>query len=132
MSMQTPSSATPVSTTLHQSSLVERPITAVGPIHWLRKNLFHSWLDTALTVIVGIVTVSALSRFLGWATSEAQWTVITANFRVLMQGLYPIDQGWRLILSVTLMAALAGLSWGVWGRMVARTLILLLLATLLF
>src|SRR5260221_3409957 len=124
---------TPTSTTTpHQLSPVERPITAVGPIRWLRKNVYRSWLDTLLTLIVGVVVVSVLSRFLGWATSEAQWTVITANFRVLMQGLYPIDQGWRLVVAVILMTILAGISWGIWGRMFTGTAIALVVGTVLF
>src|SRR5512146_2020703 len=99
----------------------ERSESATSPIQWLRKNLFQTWFDALLTIIVAVVLVSLLIRFFMWTTSEAQWTVITANFRVLMQGLYPVDQGWRLVVAVILITTLAGISWGIWGRMFASS-----------
>src|SRR5262249_48227088 len=110
----------------------ERPETATSPIQWLRKNLFRTWFDALLTVIVAVVLVSLLIRFFTWTTSEAQWTVITANFRVLMQGLYPVDQGWRLVVAVILVTVLAGISWGIWGRMFVSTGLALVVGVLLF
>ncbi|MEP7289457.1 MAG: amino acid ABC transporter permease [Chloroflexota bacterium] len=120
---------TSTSTTTPTAVPVQRPIAAAGPIHWLRNNLFRSWLDTLLTIFVGIVAVSLISRFFQWITSEAQWTVITSNFRVLMQGLYPIDQGWRLVVAVIVIVALAGISWGIWGHMFTSTTIMLVVGT---
>jgi general L-amino acid transport system permease protein len=110
---------------------VERPKLVSGPIHWLRRNLFRTWLDTLLTLIVGVIFISLMSRFWEWTTTEAQWTVITANFRVLMQGLYPVEQGWRLVAAVVVITVLAGISWGIWGRMFASTAVALVVGTVL-
>jgi general L-amino acid transport system permease protein len=96
---------------------VERPITASGPLAWIKKNLVRTPGDALLTLIVGFIAISGLIQFVGWVTTQAQWMVVTVNFRTLMQGLYPIDQSWRVALSVVLVASLAGISWGLWGRL---------------
>src|SRR5688572_4471626 len=104
---------------------VERPPTNKGVVHWLRNNLFRSPLDTLLTVIVGIVVVYLGVKFFAWVTTEAQWAVVTQNFRVLMQGLYPVDQSWRVVVAVIWITVLSGVSWGIWGRMALRTAVAL-------
>src|SRR5947207_15377998 len=90
--------------------------TRTRPFTWLRKNLFRTLPDTILTIIVAVILAAVVSRFLQWAVGEAQWAVITENFRVLMQGLYPVDQGWRVVLSVAFIMVLAGASAAIWGR----------------
>ena len=30
---------------------VQRPVTAIGPVRWIRKNLFNNWYNSLLTVI---------------------------------------------------------------------------------
>jgi general L-amino acid transport system permease protein len=113
------------SATTTSTSAIERPRQTSGPIHWLRQNLFRTWFDTILTFVVAVVVLLLLARFIEWATVQAQWAVITANFRVLMQGLYPPEQSWRLITCVILITLLAGISWGVWGRLLLRSAIIL-------
>jgi general L-amino acid transport system permease protein len=49
-----------------------------------------------------------------------------------MQGLYPVEQGWRLVVAVILITVLAGISWGIWGRMSISTGLILLTGALLF
>jgi general L-amino acid transport system permease protein len=109
-----------------------RPETPRGILAWLRRNLFRTWLDSLLTLIVVYIVFSLLLQFVHWATAEAQWTVITVNFRLLMQGMYPIDQGWRLALSVVLVTILAGASWGIWGKIVRTAAILFVAGVVLF
>ncbi len=108
------------------TNALEPPRTARGPLAWFRKNLFHTWFDSLLTLIVAVIVVSLLVRLVEWVTSEAQWAVVTDNFRGLMQGLYPIEQGWRLALAVVIAALLAGASWAIWGRMTRGALVTLI------
>ncbi|PJF32097.1 MAG: amino acid ABC transporter permease [Candidatus Thermofonsia Clade 1 bacterium] len=103
------------------ASRVTRPVTERGTLIWLRKNLFRTPFDTALTVILVIVGGSLLIQFFEWSISQADWTVITVNFRILMQGTYPADQGTRLGLSVALITLIAGVSWGIWGKLFRST-----------
>jgi general L-amino acid transport system permease protein len=105
---------------------VKPPIQS-GLVYWLRKNLFRTWFDTLLTFLMGYVAVTAGAQFLQWAVVEANWQVVVVNFRVLMQGQYPGELGGRLALAVVLIVVLAGVSWGIWGRLFRTTLISLVI-----
>lgn len=61
-----------------------------------------------------------LKGFAVWATTEAQWRVIPANMALYMVGLYPSEQYWRIWLLFGSLVVLAGLSWGVIGRNLAK------------
>ena len=90
------------------------PVTVVGPIAWLRKNLFSTWYNVALTLLAAWLLYLLLAPALEWATTEARWGVIEANLTLFMVGQYPRDQLGRVWLTIFILAALLGLSWGVW------------------
>ncbi|WP_408903927.1 amino acid ABC transporter permease [Neoroseomonas marina] len=96
------------------------PLTAVGPIAWLRTNLFSGWLSTAVTLALGYLIVRAVIGFVDWAfinaiwsvpvspTGVAQtqacrdlqgsgacWAVVTEKHRFMLFGTYPYEQHWR-------------------------------------
>ena len=78
----------------------------------LRSELFASPLDGVISVAL-IVGLAAAALGLGhWATTQARWAVIQANSTLFTVGRYPEPQQWRLWLLTTLLAAAAGLSWG--------------------
>jgi general L-amino acid transport system permease protein len=92
------------------------PRGTVGPIAWLRKNLFSSIVSSLLTgLIAGLLIVFALG-VARWATTEARWDVVTANLRLLLVGQYPAGEAWRIWLSLAILSVLTGLSAGVFGR----------------
>lgn len=90
------------------------PRSSIGPLAWLRKNLFNSWYNSLLTLVGAIVIFSLLRSLLDWATHDARWGAITSNMTLFMIGQYPRDLLWRIWLTVYLLAVLVGLSWGVW------------------
>ena len=90
------------------------PVTVVGPLAWLRKNLFSTWYNIALTLLAAGLLYLLLKPAIAWATTEARWGVIEANLTLFMIGLYPREQIGRVWLTLFLLAALLGLSWGVW------------------
>lgn len=92
------------------------PVTVVGPIAWLRKNLFSTWYNILLTLVATGLLYLLLAPAIEWATTQARWGVIEANLTLFMVGQYPRDQLWRVWLVVFIFAALLGLSWGVWKR----------------
>jgi len=92
------------------------PAHQVGAIAWLRKNLFSSWFNTLLTIILGLLLVRTLVGFLTWATTTAQWAVIPANLPLFFVGRYPAAQYWRIWAIVGILALLSGLSWGIVSR----------------
>ncbi|MBN1139734.1 MAG: amino acid ABC transporter permease [Anaerolineae bacterium] len=87
-------------------------------MRWLRRNLFNSWLNTLLTIVSVWLIYVLVSGLLRWALTEARWGVITQNLRLFMVGRYPIDQVWRVSVSVLIISFLLGLSWGAWGGVV--------------
>jgi general L-amino acid transport system permease protein len=83
---------------------------------WLRRNLFSTWYNALLTVLCLALVALAGRSALEWALGQARWEVITANLRLFLVGQYPAAATWRVWACVGLLAALIGLSYGVWGR----------------
>ncbi len=111
-----------------------RPILSAGPLAWMRKNLFATPMDIALTIIVGIILVVMTVSFLGWAIGQANWFVVTRNVRLFMAGTFPLDEIWRVDL-VALLAAF-GVGWSVYAflrppRWILWAMLILALALLL-
>ena len=100
------------------SQALKRPRTSIGPLRWLRRNLFNSWANSLLTIVAGWLIYLLVSGLLRWALTDARWGVVTENLRLFMVGRYPIDQVWRVSVCVLLVSFLLGLSWGAWGGVV--------------
>jgi His/Glu/Gln/Arg/opine family amino acid ABC transporter permease subunit len=92
------------------------PILAVGPLAWVRNNLFSSWTDAALTVIATLTIVGILSSFFQWTIGGANWFAVTLNLRLLMLGRFPTDTQWRVLLLALLTAFTVGLGLAAWAR----------------
>jgi len=97
------------------------PKISVGPMAWLRENLFSSVLSSLLTLVVGGLLLLVLLQVADWALTEARWGVVTSNLRLFLIGQYPGDQAWRVWLSLAIISALSGLSAGIYGA-ATRTL----------
>ncbi len=97
------------------------PMTAVGPLGWLRKNLFNSPLNSLLTVVTVAFLWKTVPPFIRWAfldavwatpsalcrqTDGACWSVISRNIRFILFGFYPYDQQWRPTVAVVVLLAL--------------------------
>jgi general L-amino acid transport system permease protein len=107
---------------------VERqpPITAVGPIGWLRANLFSSWLSSAVTLLLLYLVVRWAMGFIQWGVINAVWSVpdnqtracralkgtgacwavITEKHRFILFGTYPYEEQWRPFLAILLFIGL--------------------------
>jgi general L-amino acid transport system permease protein len=90
------------------------------PIDWLRRNLFSSSFNAALTVVVLAMACLALAPLFRWAITEATvsgmtraacsgdgacWTFIRVRFPRFIYGNYPSDQQWRVDAALALVAA---------------------------
>jgi general L-amino acid transport system permease protein len=93
---------------------VKPPPLTIGLLAWLRKNLFSTWYNIALTLLAAWLLFLFLRPAVEWATTEARWGVIEANLTLFMVGQYPRDQIWRVWLIIYILAGLIGFSWGVW------------------
>ena len=92
------------------------PITVVGPLAWLRQNLFSGWVNGLVTVVVGAALIWLAIQVGQWAVTEARWSVVTNNLRLFLIGQFPPDQAWRVWLNLAIISVLAGLSAGVYGQ----------------
>ena len=100
---------------------------AAGALEWLRRNLFSSWLNSALSVLFLGLLVWLTLRLLQWLVLDAQWSgsspqacadaqalcwpFVRARWPQFMYGMYPAEEVWRVHLGlgtgVALGAALA-------------------------
>ena len=93
---------------------MQPPPLSVGPIAWLRKNLFSTWYNVLLTFLALGLLYALLRPAIQWSMTEARWGVIEANLTLFMIGQYPREQLWRIWLTIYILSGLIGLSWGVW------------------
>ncbi|MGB7415354.1 MAG: amino acid ABC transporter permease, partial [Thermosynechococcaceae cyanobacterium] len=80
---------------------------------WLQRNLFSTWFNTLLTLVLFSILLQGSISFLSWATTQAQWSVISINLRLFLVGRFPLAELWRVWLSLSLAIATISLSSGV-------------------
>ena len=105
------------------------PISSVGPIGWMRTNLFSGFWNGVATVITAVIAVAFLWAFLTWSIRDAQWGVVFNNLRLLTSGQYPREEIWRMELTGGILVFLIGLSLGLWGQ-IARSIWLAVVVTM--
>ncbi|MFN8450615.1 MAG: amino acid ABC transporter permease [Anaerolineae bacterium] len=105
------------------------PVLSVGPVAWIRTNLFKSTFDTIVTIISFIVLVSTVSAVLQWAIGAANWFVITTNLRLFMVGTFPLESLWRPEWALRLCALVVGFTLFAYLR-VNRVLVIILIIVL--
>jgi general L-amino acid transport system permease protein len=98
------------------------PVARIGPLAWLRRNLFTGWASSLVTLVLGGTLAVVLVVGIEWALTRARWGVITANFRLFLMYVYPIEQAWRIWLCLALLSLIAGLSAAHWRTGPLRTL----------
>ena len=109
------------------------PLAASGAIGWLRRNLFSSALNIALTIICALLIVwivPPLVKFLiidavwdgssradcmprpGHPEVGACWAFVIDRINFFTYGFYPIDERWRVNVFFALLAF--GVAWMAW------------------
>jgi len=98
------------------------PRSAVGPLGWLKRNLFASLGDTVLTILAVLLLLYSVPPLVEWAFLDAAWTgpdrsvctppdvgacwaFVKAKFAQFIYGRYPLDERWRVDLVFLLGAA---------------------------
>ena len=122
------------STTTANATYLTRPkppANMLGPLGWLRVNLFNSWLSTAVTLALIYLILRFAVSFVEWAFINAIWTVpykangapdtsvcldmrgvgacwavIYDKYRLILFGRYPYNQQWRPAICVALFIGL--------------------------
>lgn len=75
------------------------PAMSIGPIGWMRENLFNSISNSILTLVSGAIVFLLLRALIIFVLFEANWTVVTANPELFAIGQYPREEAWRPYLS---------------------------------
>jgi general L-amino acid transport system permease protein len=97
----------------------ERPPVA-GPGDWIRRNLFRSPLDGAVTVVSALILGYVLFRLARFAFVTGRWDIVRDNLKAFMVGRYPTDELWRISVAIVLIAAYGGIVAGVIHRRQVR------------
>jgi general L-amino acid transport system permease protein len=105
-----------------QDASLPPPRPTIGPVGWLRQNLFSTWYNALLTIALVALLVPLVALILRWILTEARWGVVTANLRLFLIGQYPFDEAWRIWLSLAILSVLTGFSAGIYGGATVRTL----------
>ncbi len=111
--------------TLISSRPIEQgaPVVAkLSPVEWSRKNLFNSWFNSILTVVLLLLLGSAFINLALWIFVRADWAVVSDNFGRYMSGLYKADLYWRIWSIFGIVMGLSGLTWGLLARNQPRLL----------
>ncbi|MCS6888082.1 amino acid ABC transporter permease [Chloroflexus sp.] len=98
------------------------PRQQIGLIEWLRKNLFSTWYNAIITVILLYLIFQTVTSFVAWMVTAPGWPAAFTNIKLLLTWTYPVEQLWRPQAAMALVLLLLGLSSGLWGgivRMVA-------------
>lgn len=100
------------------------PSSVVGPIAWMRENLFSSIANTIMTLAGIFIIYSLLAAVIPWLFIDSVWNasslsdcrsvdngaclaVIKERYLQFMYGFYPETERWRPILTVVLMIVAA-------------------------
>ncbi len=118
------------------------PAVASGPVAWARRNLFRTWYDTLLTLLIVGLALYLLPAVISWtlvdavwvsdtprrtpaevvaacrAAAGACWAFIEEKRHVVLFGLYPYGEEWRPTVATGLLVglALASTARRFWGR----------------
>jgi general L-amino acid transport system permease protein len=87
------------------------PAVDQSPVKWLRQNLFNTWYNGILTLILGGFILQVVVAGLTWIATKAKWAVIGENLPLLLVGRYPPEQSWRLWLVLLLAIGLPVSIW---------------------
>ncbi len=90
------------------------PATTIGPVGWLRKNLFSSPSNSVVTVVMAILLAWIVVNLGAWVVVQADWTVIVSRVPLYIVGLYPYEAYWRLTICLLLISVLLGMTWRAW------------------
>ena len=88
------------------------PVRTTGLLAWLKENLFSSWFNIVISILLFWIIYQFVAFVLSWGlinavwfgetakacpdSSGACWAFITSRWRLFVYGLYPNDLYWRV------------------------------------
>ncbi|MGI9644669.1 MAG: amino acid ABC transporter permease [Ilumatobacteraceae bacterium] len=89
------------------------------PGQWVKTNLFNTWYNVIITVVVGLITAYVGYRILNFVFNTARWEPVRENLELFMIGLFPRAERTRVISQLLLTSGAVGLIIG-WLRSRAK------------
>lgn len=108
--------------TFQPSAARAAPSSQIGPVAWLRENLFGSVKDTVITLTLTGLLLTVIPNLIEWLLIKASfqgndeicrqnggacWPFIVDKFQVLMIGVYPQEFSWRPAVAAIVLLILA-------------------------
>lgn len=101
-------------------SAVRPPFRANSPWRWAKENLFNSWLNSIISLVIIALAVTWIPGMLHWffggavfrvdleacralEHEAACWGVIHEKYRLILFGRFPYDEQWRPLIAMILM-----------------------------
>jgi len=96
------------------------PLDTVGPMRWIKNNLFPSTINSIVTLLIASFLISVLPGVIDWLFISADWTgasqdecskegacwvFVSAWMQQFIYGSYPDSELWRINISVLLLIA---------------------------
>lgn len=81
-------------------------------LSWLKKNLFRSAGDSAVTLAFSVLIVYVGYRLIRFIFVTGRWDVVRVNLSLFMTGSWPEDQLWRLSAVLVALSLIGGLAVG--------------------
>lgn len=119
---------TDTETIVHVPAPDERPPSlSVGPIAWLRTNLFSTWYNALMTILIVWVAWTILPGLIEWAFLNAHgvsssadvcranfegacWGFVAEKARFILFGTFPRDEQWRPLATLVILLGTLGIT----------------------
>lgn len=98
---------------LDQTGREPPPERSLGVLDWLMENLFSSWFNGLLTLVSLAIIYVLLRAAIVWGV-QANWRVLTKNFRIILWGRYPGDEAWRIGVVLIILIGLSIVTLAAW------------------
>jgi len=104
-----------------QAEALRPPVTSIGPIGWMKRNLFNGFFNSVLTILILLLLWKIVPFLVRWAfidsawstsgqacrqAAGACWSIIASNYRFILFGFYPYEEQWRPLLSMLILFSL--------------------------
>lgn len=83
-------------------------VTRPSALHWARRNLFRTPLDSLLTIVFGSVSVYVVIRAILFVFVNARWQIIDDNLKLLLVGRWPVESLSVIAVSVVVLGLWSG------------------------
>jgi general L-amino acid transport system permease protein len=94
----------------------EQPTRSLTPRAWARENLFSGPVNTAVTILFGLLLAWVAYRAIWFVFVDARWEIVERNIENLLVFRYPRDELWRLWGALFVLAGGLGLAAGIGSR----------------